>query len=129
MIIKKCIGYELEKSKSNSPEEFFNRSEVTFVVDGEEKNFHLLYLRYFDEKLSDFTPYTRDPLFTIGDVEVRFRDVVGLVCLLGNPNFRDRKRIYINSEEELAEHMKKFNFHDLQKIFIKLLQEGTYSVN
>lgn len=37
MLINQSGGYELEKEKSNTSEDFFNRSEVTFVDEGEEK--------------------------------------------------------------------------------------------
>ena len=66
MLIKECMGYELEKEKSNTSEDFFNRSEVTFVEDGEVRTLHVLYLRYFDEFLHEFTPYQQDPVWSKG---------------------------------------------------------------
>ncbi len=50
MLLKKCEGYELEKEKSNTSEDFFNRSEVVYVENGKEKTLHVLYVRYFDER-------------------------------------------------------------------------------
>ena len=39
MIIKGYVGYELEKEKPNTSEDFFNRSEVTYILNGKEKTF------------------------------------------------------------------------------------------
>ena len=78
MLIKECIGYELEKEKSNTSEDFFNRSEVTFIEDAEEKTLHVLYVRYFDEIFHEFTPYQQDPIFTKGDIKLLLRILLHL---------------------------------------------------
>lgn len=128
MIIKKCKGYELEKEKPNTSEDFFNRSEVTFIDNGVEKKFHLLYVRYFDEVISEFTPYESDPVFTLeGGVEITFKDIIGLICLLKNPGFRHRKRVYINTEKEIKEYVKGITFEKLPEIF-KGISNGGYEV-
>ena len=90
LLIKECQGYELEKAQPNTSEDFFNRADVTFIDQGEEKTFHLLYVRYFDETFPQLTPYKEEPMFTVGSRNVHFRDIVGLICLLKNPSFRHR---------------------------------------
>src|SRR5581483_427101 len=97
LLIKECKGYELEKEKSNTSEDFFNRSEITFMENGTEKTLHVLYVRYFDEIFHEFTPYSSDPIFAEEGQEITFKDIVALVCLLKNPGLRERKRLYINS--------------------------------
>lgn len=128
MIIKDCKGYELEKAQSNTSEDFFNRSEVTFLEDGEERTFHLLYLRYFDELFSTFTPFESDPIFNVGSREVMFKDIVALVCLLTNPGFRNRKRVYINTQKEFMEYFKDMKFEKIEEIFKVLESKGSYEV-
>ncbi|WP_210365590.1 hypothetical protein [Bacillus sp. REN3] len=128
MIIKQCDGYELEKEKSNTSEDFFNRSEVTFVEDGKEKKLHVLYVRYFDELISTFTPYEADPVFKAGEREVYFRDLVALACLLTNPGYRHRKRVYINIEEEFAEIFKMLEFSKLPAVFEGLEQKNQFEI-
>lgn len=124
MLIKKCIGYELEKEKPNTSEDFFNRSEVTFVDRGEEKTFHLLYVRYFDELISECTPFNEDPLFTAGEREIYFKDIVGLVFLLAFPQYKARKRVYINTIDDFKKPFKQMDVEKLQAVFEKLEQTG-----
>lgn len=129
MLLKECKGIELEKAKPNTSEDFFNRSEVTFIDDGgNEKTFHLLYVRYFDQHISEFTPFKQDPIFTVGSREVLFKDIVGLVCLMKNPSFRNQKRFYINSEKELKAYFKDTNFDLLPEIFNALEQKKNYEL-
>ncbi len=128
MLIKQCKGYELEKAQSNTSEDFFNRSEVTFSVNGEERTFHLLYIRYFDEVFSQFTPYESDPVFTVGSTNIEFKDIVGLVCLLKNPGFQNRKRVYINTQKEFEEYFKDIEFGKLPEIFESILKSGSYEL-
>ena len=124
VLINQCGGYELEKEKSNTSEDFFNRSEVTFVEDGKEKTLHVLYVRYFDEIFNEFTPYTEDPIF----YEVEFKDIVALVCLIKNPGLRHRKRLYISTKNELAAYFKDIDFNKLPEIFNTLKQNKSYEL-
>lgn len=128
MLIKECKGYELEKEKSNTSEDFFNRSELTFVEDGVEKTLHVLYLRYFDEIFSEFTPFAQDPIFVVDGREVAFKDIVALVCLLKNPGLRSRKRLYINSRHEFATYFQEINYQKLPEIFQALKQKNGYEL-
>ena len=74
MKIISCHGYELQKAQPNTSEDFFNRSEVTFVDDdGTERTLHVLYVRYFDERFFEWTPYEQDPVFQIGRASCRER--------------------------------------------------------
>jgi hypothetical protein len=128
MFIKNCNGYELEKAKSNTSEDFFNRSEVTFQEDGVEKTFQVLYLRYFDEVMSEFTPYQQDPLFEVGSRAVTFKEIVAIVCLIKNPGFRHRKRVYINSKIEFASFFKDVDIEKIKTIFAGLENKNGYEL-
>lgn len=128
MLIKQCKGYELVKEKSNTSEDFFNRSEITFEEDGQEKTLHVLYVRYFDECLKEFTPYESNPIFTFGSKEVDLKDIVALICLLTNPGFRHRKRVYINTKVEFASYFKDIDFSKLPSIFEALENNTVYNL-
>ncbi|WML47653.1 hypothetical protein RCG23_20130 [Neobacillus sp. PS3-34] len=128
MLIKECQGYELVKEKSNTSEDFFNRSEITFTEDGVEKTLHVLYVRYFDEAFQELTPYGQDPLFNEGGKEVAFKDIVALVCLLKNPGLRHRKRLYISSKQEFAAYFQGIDFEKLPEIFRSLAQKNGYEL-
>ncbi|AIM15493.1 MULTISPECIES: hypothetical protein [Neobacillus] len=128
MQVLKCRGYELEKQKSNTSEDFFNRSEITFVDDGKERTLHVLYLRYFDEIFQEFTPFEQDPIFSGSGYEVHFKDIVALVCLLKNPGLRERKRLYINSKYEFASYFQNIHFDKLREIFESLHQKNSYDL-
>jgi hypothetical protein len=128
MRIRRCQGYELEKAQPNTSEDFFNRSEVTFFEDGVEKTLHVLYVRYFEESFPSFTPYEQDPIFTVGQRDVYFKDIVALVCLLKNPSFRHRKRIYVNEEKEFRRYFEHIEFTKLPEIFAALETNGEYEL-
>lgn len=128
MRITACKGYELEKERPNTSEDFFNRSEVIFDDEGKEKTFHVLYIRYFDEVAHEFTPFSSDPIFKVEDREVNFKDIVGLVCILKNPGFKNRKRIYINTQKEIADYFSEIDFDKLSEIFHGLEKEGSYTL-
>ncbi|MDR4948453.1 hypothetical protein [Neobacillus cucumis] len=128
MLIKECKGYELEKEKSNTSEDFFNRSEVTFVEDGQEKTLHVLYVRYFDELFQEFTPYKQNPIIHHGTNEVYFKDIVALVCLLKNPGLKNRKRLYINSKYEFASYFQDINYNKLPEVFLGIQQNKEYEL-
>ncbi|WP_416826778.1 hypothetical protein [Ectobacillus polymachus] len=123
MILKQIKGYELEKALPNTSEDFFNRSEVTYENEGVEKTLHVLYLRFYEEQLSEISPFTDDPVFQIGGEDVTFKEIVALACLLKNPSFVERKRIYINSKEELASYFDENNVQQLKKA-IEQLKSG-----
>lgn len=128
MLIKECKGYELEKEQSNTSEDFFNRSEITFIEDGVEKTLHVLYVRYFDQLFNEFTPYENDPIWKQGEHEILFREIVALVCLIKNPGLRNRKRLYINSQHEFASYFKDVDYNKLTDIFISLSQKKSYEL-
>src|SRR5687768_7905199 len=123
MLIKQCVGYELEKEKSNTSEDFFNRSEVTFVENGKEKTLHVLYVRFFDELIGSITPYEADPVFKAGSREVYLRDLVAIAALLKNPGYRHRKRVYINVQKEFADIFNGLEFSKLPEIFESIEQK------
>ena len=124
MFIKKCCGYELHKEKPNTSEDYFNRSEVVYVEEGEEKILQVLYLRYFDEKLNEFTPYNQDPIFE----EVTFKDIVALACLMKNPRFRHRKHIYINTISEFMSYFQDIDFAEFPNIFRSLKEKQGFEL-
>jgi hypothetical protein len=129
VIIQSIAGEELEKSKSNSPEDFFTRSSVTFIAGKEqEKTLSVLYLRFFEEKLSDLTPFDSDPLFDVNGRTIHFREIVALVSLMNQPKFQDRHRIYINEEEDFTALFKGTKADELKKMVTTLLSEGHLNV-
>lgn len=128
MLIKQCVGYELEKEKSNTSEDFFNRSEVTFVENGKEKTLHVLYVKFFDELIGSITPYEADPVFKAGSREVHLKDLVAIAALLKNPGYRHRKRVYINVQKEFADIFNGLEFSKLPEIFESIEQKGSFEI-
>jgi len=124
MLIKEIKGYELEKAQPNTSEDFFNRSEVTFSENGTEKTLNLLYLRYFDEIFNEFVPFENDPLFSIGEKPIYFKDVIGLIWMLKNPELKNRKSVYINDKNELIEFCKEVDYQKLPEIVEKITKGG-----
>ncbi|WP_108672305.1 hypothetical protein [Peribacillus acanthi] len=129
MLLKLCKGYELEKEKSNTSEDFFNRSEVTYIEDGEEKTLHVLYVRYFDEHISTYTPFNQDPVFTVNESPVFFKDLVALACLIKFPGYRNRKRVYISSQREFESHFQGIELERFEEIFKSLNVNQSYKLD
>ncbi|CAG9622343.1 hypothetical protein [Sutcliffiella rhizosphaerae] len=131
MRIKEIKGYELEKAQSNTSEDFFNRSIVTFEYEGVERTFHVLYIRYFDETFAEFIPVLENrhnPIFEVAGEGVTFKDIVAITCLIKNPRFRNRKRIYINTREELASYFEGIQIDKLKKVFEELYKNDFYEL-
>ncbi len=119
MEILSCIGYELEKEKPNSPEDFFNRSTVTYRQNGQLKEFQVIYIRYFEEIL--FKQEEED-LTSVKELLTDYpvKDVFALLCLLQNSHFQERKRVYINSESLFLTMFKNFPYIQMREILNKV---------
>lgn len=99
MIIKNGRGYELVKEMPNTSEDFFNRSEITIVSKKMEKTFYVLYVRYFEDKFREQNPF----LFEGSDLSIK--DVMALICIIQNEALLERKRLYLNTEEEFLMYL------------------------
>lgn len=99
MIIKNCRGYELEKEMPNTSEDFFNRSEVTIVSKKAEKTFYVLYVRYFEDVFRERN------VFLFEGTDLCIKDVMALICIIQNEALLERKRLYINTEEEFLMYL------------------------
>ncbi|MFH0068026.1 hypothetical protein [Peribacillus sp. NPDC056705] len=128
MRIVACNGFGLEKEKSNSPEDFFNRSVIHYIMDGEEKTLNVLYLRYFDEMVTRWTPYPANPIFKSTNRDIYMADIIAMVCLLKDQSLVNRKRIYINAEKEMAGYFENIDFEKLEKVFISIDQAKPYDI-
>jgi hypothetical protein len=124
VIIKECKGYELVKEKPNTSEDYFNRSEITYVEDGVEKNLHVLFVRFYEENFKKFTPFEGNPAFQINGKEFYIRDFLALICLLKNPGLRHRKRLYINTEKEFQFYFQDVNFDKVKDLLSDLSRNG-----
>lgn len=120
MILKQCRGYELEKVQSNSPEDFFARSEVTFLEEGMERTLYVLYVKYFEEQAKEFLPYSKEPLFTVGSREIYLKDIIALIYLLQYPEAKSRKRIYVSKQQDFSEYLKNADYEEIEKMMQQL---------
>ncbi|WP_028400442.1 hypothetical protein [Ectobacillus panaciterrae] len=120
MEIKEIKGYELVKAQANTSEDFFNRSEVTYMHEGTERTLHVLYIRYFEEQLQQFTPFSGNPVFIVGERGIEFKEIAALACLLQDPQLINRKRMYINTLEEFRTYFDAANMNRLQQIVMQL---------
>nr|WP_318184116.1 hypothetical protein [Metabacillus idriensis] len=84
----------------NTSEDFFNRSEVTFVSSKTEKTFHVLYVRYFEQV------FTEQNAELFAGQDLRLKDILALICIIQNESLLMRKRLYINTEEEFHSYLK-----------------------
>ncbi|MEB1808725.1 MAG: hypothetical protein LPK26_15795 [Bacillaceae bacterium] len=124
MIILKAEGIELEKEKPNTSEDFFNRSTVTYTDNGQERELNVLYVRYFDEKSSEISPFKESPIVATSQREITFKDIVALVWLLQNSGNKEKKRIYINELKEMEALFRGVDPEQVKEIMNNLVTEG-----
>jgi len=128
MQLLQCKGEELEKEKKNSPEDFFNESRLTYSDKGSEHEFRVLYVRYFEEDISSFTPFDEEPILTYGEQTFYLKDIVALVVLIKNPGYKNRKRLYINQQQEFEELFKDLKWDKLKQVLMKLADGKGYDL-
>lgn len=128
MLIRKCEGCGMEKSSPTSPEDSFNCSTVTFEANGKERKLDVVYLRFFEKQMKDFTPFENDPLFTLADREITLKDVTALATMIQNPDFSSRKRVYLHEEMKFAALFQNLNFAKIKDVISALESEGSYEL-
>jgi hypothetical protein len=119
LLIHHIEGKELEKEKPNTSEDFFNRSEASYDLNGEKHTFHLLYVRFFEEKLED--ELTKDDFWKSYLQTYKIRDLAALAALGKNEDYQKRKRVYINDFDEF----RNLFIHSDKKVLIQLLKPFT----
>ncbi|WP_433771604.1 hypothetical protein [Bacillus wiedmannii] len=120
MIIIGYAGYELEKAKPNTSEDFFNRSEVTYILNDKEKTFSVLYVRYFEEVLQEITPFEGNPVCKVEEQDIYLRDIVAISCLVKDKGLRAQKRLYLNNIEEFQQYFDDGTVAKVQEILAEL---------
>lgn len=120
LIIKSSKGYELEKEKPNTSEDFFNRSEVVYEENGQTNTLHVLYVRFFEESLGEYTPFSQDPIVNTSEFSVTLKEVVALICLLQDDQNKNRKRVYINTQAQFAALFKDVDWARIKDIMTTL---------
>ncbi|MCF6137631.1 hypothetical protein [Pseudalkalibacillus berkeleyi] len=124
MKVTAIASEELEKSKSNSPEEFFSRSDVTFEDEGKHKTLSVLYVRYFDEQLLEQTSIQSNPVFEVNGKGMYIRDLVALLALKKNPEYRKRYRVYINEEDQFLSLFESVEQSALEEMVKQIHEHG-----
>ncbi|PHC19239.1 hypothetical protein [Bacillus toyonensis] len=120
MIIIGYAGHELEKAKPNTSEDFFNRSEVTYILNDKEKTFSVLYVRYFEEVIQEITPFEGNPVCKVEEQNIYLRDIVAICCLVKDKELRAQKRLYLNNIEEFQQYFDERTVLKVQEILAEL---------
>ncbi|PGB03215.1 hypothetical protein [Bacillus toyonensis] len=120
MIIIGYAGHELEKAKPNTSEDFFNRSEVTYILNDKEKTFSVLYVRYFEEVIQEITPFEGNPVCKVEEQDIYLRDIVAICCLVKDKELRAQKRLYLNDIEEFQQYFDERTVLKVQEILAEL---------
>lgn len=126
ILITKCEGAQLEKSSPASPEDSFVRSMVRFEADGREKTFHLVYLRFFEDDMAAYTPFSGDPLYTVGRREVMFKDIAAFAAFIQHPEFQNRKRVYVTDREKFTPLFQNLDYAKVKSLFETIESKGAY---
>lgn len=129
MLIKDCSGNWLEPSIKTSPEDAFIRSEVTYEANGKEKQFHLVYVGFFEEAIMEASPFENDPIFTIAGKEINLRDITALIALIQYPEYRQHKRVYIHDQEQFNHLFTNINFEAIKHSMETLQAQGHFQLD
>ena len=128
LILKELRGYELEKAQPNTSEDFFTRSEVVYIDNGVEKTLHVLYVKFFEESLDQYSPYQSQPLFTVEDKDVMLKDITALIFLLYHPEGKRRKRIFVNDFKQFTKYFDKVDYNKIKTIVEELQKHNSYHI-
>ena len=55
---------------------------MTYILNGKEKTFSVLYVRYFEEVLQEITPFEGNPVYKVEEQNIYLRDIVAICCLM-----------------------------------------------
>ncbi|MDM5199572.1 hypothetical protein QUF79_16260 [Fictibacillus enclensis] len=116
--IRSFAGYELQKAKSNSPEDLFNRSEVKYTHQGKDRSFELLYVRFLEEQLPDLT----EQLTMENGEQLAVKDIAALACLLQADGYLERRKVYINNQDQFSILFQNLDWNKVKKIWVQLEQ-------
>lgn len=115
MRITNVTGEQLEKDRSNSPEDSFARATVTYEVKGKEKTFSVLYPIFFQQRAIDEG--------LVGE-ETSIHEVIAMSFFEKYP---DRKRVYISEEAEFLACLKETDTERLHAKLNELKTNGSYN--
>ncbi|MCU5503884.1 hypothetical protein OCB09_10985, partial [Bacillus cereus] len=104
----------------NTSEDFFNRSEVTYILNDKEKTFSVLYVRFFEEALQEITPFEGNPVYKVEEQNIYLRDIVAICCLVKDRELRAQKRLYLNNLEEFQQYFDEGTVSKVQEILAEL---------
>ncbi|WP_181349987.1 hypothetical protein [Thalassobacillus sp. CUG 92003] len=121
-------GEQLEKSQKNSPEDFFNRSEVRYVDKGKEHKLNVVYVAYFDSKMSECTPFNEDVVYESDGVTFAMKDVFALIALIKKPEYKHRQRVYVSEWEEYKDYLDHMNWTEIEHVCSVLAAKETYVI-
>lgn len=105
MRMTNVTGGQLEKDRSNSPEDSFSRCTVTYEANGDEKHFSVLYPLIFEDKAKDEGLFTSD------------EPVPEMIAVCFFERYPERKRVYVSDEAEFLEALRAM---DKEQIVSKL---------
>ena len=124
--IVRVHGEQLEKSSPTSPEDGFIRSEVYYKSGDEERVLTLLYLEFFQQDLSAFTPFEEDPIYTVGEKEFYFKEIAALAALINNPFLEKQKRVDKHDIEAFHKLYENIDWDTVKQAVMKIANNAGY---
>ncbi len=115
-------GFEMEKEMKTSFQDYFNESYLEIMDQGRKRRFTIVYLRYFEEKMEDYTPFTGNPICTLNGRGYNLRDVFALIFFWKHPEKRKRKRIYISNGDEFSDSLKDVRKEWVEELIVHALK-------
>lgn len=112
MRITNVVGGQLEKDRSNSPEDSFARATVTYEVKGMSKTFSVLYPIFFQQRAIEEG---------FVDDDTSLHEIIAMSFFEKYPN---RKRLYISEEPEFLACLKESDQESLQAKLNELKTNG-----
>lgn len=115
-------GFEMEKEMKTSFQDYFNESYLDIIEHGRKRRFTIVYLRFFEDNMEDYTLFTGNPICTINGRGYNLREVFALIYFFKHPEKRSRKRIYISDGEVFSESLKDVRKELVEELIIHALK-------
>ena len=95
---------------------------MTYILNGKEKTFSVLYVRYFEEVLQEITPFEGNPVYKVEEQNIYLRDIVAICCLMKDKELRAQKRLYLNNMEEFQQYFDEERCRKYKKYWLNYIK-------
>lgn len=106
MQIVSSSGFECEKHLPSSSADMFNKSQVTYIHEGKQRQLTVTYVRYFETYMEEQNIYKAE------ETGIPFYQICALLILMKHNGYVETEQLYYNNT---ARFLEAFNQEDIPK--------------